>query len=580
MPQVPYTGAPTVSPTERGVGGMSTNASAESFGAASARGLARQGEAEAGLGRTLEKAGDEIFGRAIAMQDLANHTEADEAHNKYILESIKLRSDFMNLQGQDAKNGLEAHNKTLQDLRERIGSTLTNPMSKKLYDTASGNTFTHAVVSAGQHAGAMMKQWTLNTSKAKVDLLIKQANQDPTDERLFQSTRAEIIDAAKFESAQLGMGEGSPQEELLIATKISTLSRDRILELSRKDPAAAAALLEKTKDLLSSDRGYVENTVRGQMRSAGSVDLANRIYEDNRDGGKTFEEMEKQVRAAAEKEKRGDPLFVQAAVSAFQNRWHIGQRAEKEELAADHQAVYSAINSGVADTKALRADPKLAPVIDRLTKTDPKFVLGIDKMLEARNKKADFDTSKANYDRLQGMALRDREVFLNQDLYAVPMQEDHRNRILKLREGMIKRDLDDPHTFRALRQIQAVYGASMKELGIYRRKDNEADFDKFVGGLRSALHAWTDTHKKAPTEDEVVRIIGPSLLREVTEPAWFGWSTRKVPVFKAEIPEEARKVLEADAVNRGLPSPSEDAMRRDYNNALFNRLFAPKKAAK
>ena len=69
MAQVPYSPVPAIAPTEAATPKPSVNAPAAAFGAAA-------GEAMSGLGRTLERTGDELFGRAIAIQNLNNETEA------------------------------------------------------------------------------------------------------------------------------------------------------------------------------------------------------------------------------------------------------------------------------------------------------------------------------------------------------------------------------------------------------------------------------------------------------------------------------------------------------------------------
>src|SRR5581483_2698427 len=97
MPQVPYQPVPQVAPSEAATPGVRVNAPTEAFGGASAA-------ATEGLGKGFEQAGNELFGRAVALQQLANETEAREADAQYMLQAGDLHAKFNALEGKERVN--------------------------------------------------------------------------------------------------------------------------------------------------------------------------------------------------------------------------------------------------------------------------------------------------------------------------------------------------------------------------------------------------------------------------------------------------------------------------------------------
>src|ERR1039457_1139119 len=102
MPTVPYNPVPSVSPGGDPTPRYSADVRPDAFGANVA--VATQG-----LGKTMEGAGNEIFARGIAMQDLYNHSEAQQADADYMLKAGKLQKDFLTLSGKAAVDAYPQH---------------------------------------------------------------------------------------------------------------------------------------------------------------------------------------------------------------------------------------------------------------------------------------------------------------------------------------------------------------------------------------------------------------------------------------------------------------------------------------
>src|SRR5687767_11544560 len=86
---------PTISPSHSTTPNMSVNTPAGAFGAESAR-------AGADVGRALTRAGDELFERAMAFQELQNRAEATDLDTEYTIQAGKLHAEYNALQGKAA----------------------------------------------------------------------------------------------------------------------------------------------------------------------------------------------------------------------------------------------------------------------------------------------------------------------------------------------------------------------------------------------------------------------------------------------------------------------------------------------
>ncbi len=105
MPQVPYTGAPSVGPEFAPTPRYEANVSPDMFGA-------NIGNAISQLGKTADNVGNEIFARGQAMQDLYNHSEAQQADATYMQKAGELHANYSSLQGKDAVDGYPKYIKT------------------------------------------------------------------------------------------------------------------------------------------------------------------------------------------------------------------------------------------------------------------------------------------------------------------------------------------------------------------------------------------------------------------------------------------------------------------------------------
>src|SRR5579862_2514600 len=128
MPQVPYSGVPQVSPVDAPTPRYQADATPAAFGANVAAAVGN-------LGKTVEGAGNEIFQRGLAMQDLYNHSEAQQADADYMQKAGELHANYSSLQGKAAVDAYPGYISDLQDARKSIRDGLSNGMSQKLFDS-------------------------------------------------------------------------------------------------------------------------------------------------------------------------------------------------------------------------------------------------------------------------------------------------------------------------------------------------------------------------------------------------------------------------------------------------------------
>jgi hypothetical protein len=199
MPQVPFSGVPSVAPQNDATPRYAVDARPESFGV-------NVGVATQGLGKAVEGAGNEIFARGIAMQDLYNHSEAQQADADYMQKAGEVHANFSSLQGKAAVDAYPQYIQDLKDLREKIGSGLSNGMSKKLYDGQSLSTYGRTVFNGAGHAASENKRYAVSSADGRIAASYDQTLNQPFDERGFQQSLGQNENDVRAKGQLEGIG--------------------------------------------------------------------------------------------------------------------------------------------------------------------------------------------------------------------------------------------------------------------------------------------------------------------------------------------------------------------------------------
>lgn len=587
MAQVPYVPYPTERPGGPATPAVRVNpgpAFGENIGHALAGVAKGMGDMAAGLdrlGRTEEAAGDEIFKRALAIQQLNNETEAREADARYMITAGKLHADYSAKQGKDAVDAFPKYQQDLQQARIATRDALSNPMAQKMYDSSSLSTMGRSIFNGAGHAATQNKQWAIGTAKAQIDLDAKTVSDSPQDDVLFQEklnrTRANVANL----SALQGYEAGGPQEKDLGMKAVSQIWAQRITGLSRTSPNDAAVMLDKNKaQMTEGDFLKVDNSVRSQSHSIASVNIANQVYQEGQEtdkaSAKPLKQMEDEVRAKAKEQFPDDPLMPQKAVQALQGRYNQDKYAARQEEVNNYQTVQEAFQKGAKDIQELRLDPKVAAAIDALPKDKQNAIPG---QINRYNAARDKVTNEESRQRLFGLSNNDPEAFLNTDLTKEHLsQTDMKS--FQVKQQKMKDNLSgDPRVNRAVGQMRGALGSQMQALGIYKRTDsNKDDYDHFTGALQSAIDVWTDTHSKPPSYDDIVTKIGPQVLQLRKEPGWL-WDSKK-PFYDQPVPAKWAEELKADITAKGGAEPTDEQIARAYIRYQTIKLYGGKKESK
>lgn len=560
MAQVPYNPVPQVQPTEAAIPGVRVNAPTEAFGGATARALE-------GLGGVTEKAGNELFQRAVALQQLNNETEAKAADADYMIKAGDIHANYQALQGMDRVKAFPKYSKDLEELRVKIRDGLSNDMSRRMYDSSSLSTMSRSIFNGAGAAAAANKEYTIGTAKAQLDIDTKTIEDDPS---AFDAKLGKIQNSARSLAAQQGFPANSPQEQDLVMKATSSAALAKAKGMARTAPFEAQTWLEKNKGLFTQqDYDRADASVTAQGRAVGSVNIANSVY----DPDKPLKDMEAEATAKAEKQNPNDPLLATHAVAALRTRYNQDKYATQREQYSNEQIILGALQKGVENDQQLFADPKVKAAYDALPASSMLKKKPINYQIQKYNSARDAEVMDDNWVRLRGLASNDVEGFLNTNIMAEKLSPDKRDRLLTLRDQLIKNQSADPRVSKAVGILRGSMGSQLEALGIYKRTDsNKEDFDHFTGTLQSAIDAWQETHGKPPTAKDLTETIGPQVIKERAEPGLF-FGTNQVPFFKQTVPNEFIAKARKEAGNPNLP---EEQIYKLWTALQYRKLYGGK----
>lgn len=565
MPQVPGL-LPDVAPTTSGTPNIDLPVPVDAFGGA-------VGHALQGLGQDITHASNDIWERAVQMQDMNNRAEADRATSTYMETAGKLHADFNALQGADAQARFPSYIQDLKDAREKLRGTLSNPMSQRMFDSESLSTMGRTIFNGAGHAAESAKGAAINavTNRIKATTDLAAISDNPAD-----------VDAAKYRlkglTYNLNQLRGTTDPATLDETEKqvnSNLDFNVLKQMARKDPWAAAEELKKRKSgMVQTDYDRIEDIILTQQRSIGSVNIANEVMAKNKDeDGKpevSLDVMEQQVKDRAKKLAPDDPATAEHAVQALHGLWNQKRYADRQFKYDNLDVVNNAIQNGVRDIQELQADPKVAAAIDNLPAQERLKLPG---RINAYNAARDKVLNETSMTRVAGLRNNDVEAFLNLDPTdpKLGLNQSQQRQVMSWQRTDKKQQNDDPRVNRALSWMRSAMGSQLQALGVYNRtKANTDDYDHMTGTLQNALDLWAQAHGNKPaTYEDVVTKIAPQVLQQRNEPSWFGLSTTKTPFFTQEVPEAFAKGYRGA---HGEESTDEE-IYRDYTRYLLKNLY-------
>lgn len=570
MATVPYSSVPSVGLSDIATPEMNPRIPQAAFGGETAQALS-------GFGKVAQGAGDEIFARAIALQNLDNEAQAKQASSDYQIKAGELHANYSSLQGKDAVDGFKKYTTDLAALRHQIRDGLGTSMAQKHFDSDSLSTMGRTIFNGAGHAATENKKYVLGASAARVDAATNAAFSDPS-EAAFANGKKIIENEVRGTQSGV-LGRSPEQTDEAVQQNLSALTAKRIIGISRTDPFKAATMLEGAKPSMTpEDFLKVDNTVRAQSRAVGSVNIANDIYSagkgDDDHPPKALSIMEAEARAAAKAKDPTDPLLETHTVAALRGQYNQDLYAKKQEYWQNEQTIAGAIGKGVKNEQELRADPTVAAAIDALPK-DKR--LNIPARINSYNAARDKVANQEEFNTRMGQANNDVEGFLGFDPFSSKsLNQAQMNQIAAKQTQLKKSQAQDPRVDRAMGWMRGAMGAQMEALGVFKRTtSNKDDYDHLTGTVQSALDLWQEGHGKPPTNKEFLEQIAPQVIQQRNEPGML-WGTNKKPFFTQTIPSEFTEKAKADVIAKGGLEPTDEQIYKAYVRTQLMKLYPTK----
>lgn len=237
MPQVPvYEQNVEARPLMRQ--GITTQASAEAFGASAGRGMQALG------------AGISDLGQAVAqVQAMKDKAVADETRNNYMRERDALMYDpengFMNSQGRNAIDGRESFTQKMRGLREKYAKGLSGSQSE-IFNRSVEPLEMDAERSAMQHSAGQLKSYIVEQGQASAEMFGQEAVRTYRDKAMSDGH----LQAGIAELREIGRKQGLPPEAIEQRERqfISSTSVAIVKNLALTDPIAADDYMKANAD--------------------------------------------------------------------------------------------------------------------------------------------------------------------------------------------------------------------------------------------------------------------------------------------------------------------------------------------
>lgn len=276
--QVPYTGVPSVQPSFDATPSVSSNIPMDAFGAGVANAVGH-------IGRAVEGAGNEIWARATAMQQLNEQANAANAVAEFTTAMGEKYAAYSSLSGKAAVDGYKPYIEDLNSTREAIGQKLNSPYAQKVYLQESRSVQVRWVLSAAAHTGREGKNYVIGSTQSLIDARSNAAALAPQDE---DSYKASLEQNAK-DAQRLGdlHGWDAQTTKNYESQMNSKMTMGRIQGLAKSDVPAAQKLLDaavKAGNITGEDLGRAQTYIRGQRLSVATRQEAARTMSGDNAG--------------------------------------------------------------------------------------------------------------------------------------------------------------------------------------------------------------------------------------------------------------------------------------------------------
>lgn len=566
MPQVPYNPVPSVQPSGQGTPELRVNTPSDAFGVG-------VGQAIQGLGGTIEKVGDEVFARGLALQKLQNETLAKQADTDYMIKAGEMHAKFSALEGQEAVDAYPEYAKGLQTAREQIRAGLNSDETKRMYDSQSLSTMGRSIFNGAGHSATEQKKWSAGVVDSNIRAQQDGVYASPKDDVSVARTEKAIEAGVRTKGDLHGWSDEQTDQE--VKREISTTRAMQVQGLARTDPVKALEMFDKYKDTMTAKDAYnTEQVVQRQSYTTGARIIAGNINKDLYDPDKAPDAKERPLsdrvaegRDLARQQRPDDPLYEDYVTKAIESNYNNYKQIKNQDNEAARQTVEGALlglnnpQGKVPSTMdELRADPAAATAFDRMKPMQQRAVL---KTL-AQNSKGDVTETperRERYHELLGMSQTAPAEFLDQNMSAEDIPAKWKTELYKDQLKIQKGQAGDPRVAAAMQQLEG----SLRGAGITPQTKDE--YNKYKGALMGSMQAFRDEYKKPPSADDIQR-MGARLLQDKAT-RWWQFSDKN---YAVSIPDDVANEIKKDAYWQGA-QPTDEQVRSFYMREQFKKLY-------
>lgn len=574
MVQVPdYRPYPTTEPTEQGPRPISVATPPAAFGGT----VAAQTER---LGGAVSQTGDELFNRAIALQQLNLETEAMQSATATETQAGQLFAEYRAKQGQERVAAYPKLQEDLRNLYQTARGNLSAPIAKQMFDRETLSTYNRLIVYGAGEAGDAQREAALTAIDARASLNAKNAYNVDDDSAVDESMQRARSDAEK--QAALRPGGYSPEVAQDIAAKgVSNIAYNHVIGATQRDPQRGYQLLDdytKRGLFYGTDGERATEKVRSMIYSTGMDPIATDILNSHKqsDGtyNKSFEQMQDEARAQAEKLYPDIPKIGEAAAKDFDGVYSRIRWGQQQDKWARQSQTSDYILRGVTD-------PALLPP-SLLQQMTPGEIRTFKDSAYRFQKEQLAETDDIQYHKLLGMYDNDRAKFMDTNIFTYPgLSRASVGYFAKLQKSATAEE--DPRVSRAIGWLNNAKGSALAELGISKSGDPDT-YNQFTGAVHQALTAYQDEHGKPAGEKEVVNDIFPAVIKGFVRSSFSNLWQGRAPFFQQSVPGDAMEKAQqyedeqARAQGREPKTLTNADVLPEYQLMQFQNLFGPKQA--
>lgn len=264
--QVPYSGTPEVMPSggSKPTPTIHVDAPLAAFGGLTAQAVSH-------LGQVTEHAGNELWSRAMAMQQLDQQAEAANAVADFTTQMGEKYANYRSLEGKAAVDAYKPYIEDLNKTREGVAGTLKSDYAKKLYLQESRSIQARSVFSAATHAGDQQKRYLVGTEESSIKAAVNATGLNPEDDSTFKATMSRIDQSRDMMKTLHGWSDEQAKD--YITTKKSEAVFERATSLAMTKPQAAQKFLDgamKDGTISADQAGRASRYIRNQNLNVGT----------------------------------------------------------------------------------------------------------------------------------------------------------------------------------------------------------------------------------------------------------------------------------------------------------------------